>query len=122
MSRGPMTMNQRYAAVAQLVEHGTENARVAGSSPACGTMTPFPVLAFIALLFLSLLGLSNASEVEEVKSRKVETQTATSLRLEPYDSFFIRCPARPALQTTVTLDTLGAGAFPYGKRFVLAGL
>src|SRR6478609_4056673 len=46
-SRLPRHLNLR-AAVAQSVEHSTENARVAGSNPACGTILFLVLLALLA--------------------------------------------------------------------------
>jgi protein involved in polysaccharide export with SLBB domain len=91
--------SEKDAAVAQLVEHGTENARVAGSSPACGT-----ILLALLLLFCGALARAQAPD------------------LEPYDCVRIVCPERPTLERVVTLDSLGVASLPLGIETVLAGL
>jgi hypothetical protein len=97
---GPvLPASEKDAAVAQLVEHGTENARVAGSSPACGT-----ILLALLLLFCGALARAQAPD------------------LEPYDCVRIVCPERPTLERVVTLDSLGVASLPLGIETVLAGL
>ena len=99
-SRHPRHSNLR-AAVAQLVEHSTENARVAGSNPACGT-TRF------LIAFLLLIGCCLASAQEST--------------LRPGDRVSIQSTGRVPYRTVTDLDHQGCLRLPNGLRLTLAGL
>ncbi len=89
------------AAVAQSVEHSTENARVAGSNPACGT-TRF--LLFFALLFIAQFAFGQDDVI-----------------LRPGDRLAIHTTGKLAFRTDTILDSEGRLTLPSGARVSLAG-
>jgi polysaccharide biosynthesis/export protein len=90
------------AAVAQLVEHSTENARVAGSSPACGTTL------FRAFFLILLVLLSAASFAQERK-------------LRPGDRIRIICEQEASLCVDRTIPETGVVRLPLVGNITLAG-
>jgi protein involved in polysaccharide export with SLBB domain len=67
-SRHPRHFKSTFAAVAQLVEHSTENARVAGSNPACGT-----ILFVVLFLVMSVVAVAQDSTLRPFDKVKLHS-------------------------------------------------
>jgi polysaccharide biosynthesis/export protein len=99
-SRHPRHFESKRAAVAQLVEHSTENARVAGSNPACGTIK---LLLFLVLTFWTVL---------------IQAQ---ELALRPFDRIRISSTGSAPWAGDLLLGSDGAIEIGKGVRINLGG-
>ena len=87
------------AAVAQLVEHSTENARVAGSNPACGT------IRFLLILLLSM-GIAFGQD----------------LTLRPFDRIRVNSTGAAAMSGDLAISSTGFIRLSNGLTASIAGL